>query len=176
MTTGGDIAPSITHNTFGYNVYGVFLQPVGDGNITSVIQNNSFTHNVYGLGTGESLYGVGASRPSIQTNNFNNNTRLPIYLGGSAFPIYGGNTFQGYPTPTQRLGIGLGGEFTQSGTWTIVNNMPYVVVTHTLIMAGEQVTLPLGSVVKFDAGGASGGLWHAQFIGHIHKSDCVYVV
>jgi hypothetical protein len=155
-----DIQPLINNNTFEQNIRGVSLFIASDKNITSVIQNNVFTHNQYGLFTCQTSCipeGTGMSQPLLQDNDFNNNSLLPIYLNGPAFPTYIGNTFIGYPTSNQRLGIGLGGHFNHNGLWPIVNsaadgsgiNMPYVVVENTTIDSGTSIIVPPTAIIKF---------------------------
>jgi hypothetical protein len=152
-STASPIAPTVQFSTFRQNLFGVSLFAVNSGDITSVINGNTFTNNSYGLVTVASPAFTGTSRPTLTNNNFNTNTQLPLYLAGSAYPVYGsGNTFQGYPTPEKRLGIGVGGAFTQSGSWDIVNNMPYVVVTNTTVAAGAVLTMPVGMILKFNLG------------------------
>ncbi len=150
--TTTDISPSILHNTFEKNNFGVYLVVASNKNILSPIQNNVFTGNNYGLGTFQQPGFNGTSLPVLTANDFNNNTVLPIYLGGSAFPAYSANTFIGYPTAGQRLGIGLGGRFSHSGDFEIINNMPYVVMANTYIVNNATVTIPESSIVKFAAG------------------------
>lgn len=152
-STAATISPTVQFSTFRQNTWGLSLFAVNQGDITSSINGNTFTNNAYGLVTVASPTFAGTSRPTLLNNNFNTNTQLPIYLSGSAYPVYaGGNSFQGYPTPDKRLGIGLGGVFTQNGSWDIVNTMPYVVLANTIITAGVAVTLPVGMILKFSLG------------------------
>jgi hypothetical protein len=160
--TSGALNPIISHNTFEKNNFGVFLWASSNADITSKISNNIFTGNNYGLGTiqqtnlpGTTTPGLpvtGTSLPELTNNDFNNNVKLPIFLGGSAFPIYSGNTFIGYPTALQRLGIGLGGHFSYTGTWVTVNNMPYVILTDTTIDSGKTISIPEKTIIKFGLG------------------------
>ena len=147
-----DIGPTIAHNNFNHNNYGVTLVTLTDKNITSQIQNNVFGYNSFGLVTYQFYTtNTGAALPTLDQNDFNNNTRLPIYLAGSAYPTYNGNTFSGSPGATQKLGIGLAGRF-YTGTWPNVNNMPYVVLDDLKIVANNTVTIPASMVIKFDLG------------------------
>jgi hypothetical protein len=148
--TPGDFQPDIIHNTFEKNNFGLSLVVASNSNITSKISNNVFTGNNFGLATFQGNGVTGTSLPELISNDFNNNIILPIFLAGSAFPSYSGNSFIGYPTSTQRLGIGVGGRFTRSGTWENVNNMPYVVVLNTTIDSDYTITLPAKTILKFD--------------------------
>jgi hypothetical protein len=155
-TSSVDINPTIIQNTFEKNTFGLNLVTASNSNITSKVENNIFTGNKYGVVTNQPINQnpdtFGTALPEISNNDFNNNTGLPIFLGGSAMPTYTGNTFIGYPTANQRLGIGLGGRFYNSGTFPIINNMPYVVLANTLLDRGAVITIPEGSVFKFDTG------------------------
>ena len=156
-----DIQPLISHNIFEQNIHGISLFVTNDKNITSLIQDNVFTHNEFGLFTCQSSCtsgSTGSILPVVQDNNFNNNSLLPIYLNGPAFPTYSGNSFIGFPTPDQRLGIGLGGQINYNGDWSIVNsaadgsgiNMPYVVLEHTIINPVTTIIVPPSTIIKFD--------------------------
>ena len=149
--TSNEINPLITNSIFYKNVNGLSLS----GNITSLVQNNELTDNQFGLTASVT------SRPTITSNNFARNTRLPIYLVGSISPTFDGNNFVGYPDTDQRLGIGLSGSFTLSDTWVIVDNMPYVVLGNTTIAINSVITLPQNLTLKFDSSmylDAKGGL------------------
>jgi len=153
--TTDTICPSITDSFFISNTIGIQLHVDSSGNITSLIQNNQINNNKYGIKTTQRIIPpntpvTGTSLPVVTSNNFSGNTGLPIYLAGSAFPTYSGNTFSGYPEIDQRLGIGLSGTFTISGTWEIVNDMPYAVLGNTIIAVNSIVTLPENIIVKLD--------------------------
>lgn len=112
--------------TFEKNIYGAVLSPA-TGNIAS-ITSNTFNQNAYGFGTN---YGQAYQSIVLTSNTFSNQTRFPIYLGGTAYPTYSSNTFSG----NQYNAIGLHGHFSVSGTWVAVNGgadtggqpFPYVV-------------------------------------------------
>jgi hypothetical protein len=144
-TSGATIAPPVTSTTFTENNYGMYLY-AGQGDIGSLILNNTFDRNTYGLGTATNGSMGDTSYPVLQGNAFSNHSGFPLYLGGSAFPTYIGNTFAGNTHPA----IGLGGNFNDSGTWTRVNDMPYVVVDHTRVKLGVTISVPVDSVLKFD--------------------------
>ncbi len=156
---GVDIAPPILNSRFEENVYGVLFFTRQSGDITSLISGTTFYSNTYGLGTGNYVHltppveiATGASRPTLTNNSFTNHSGFPIYLNGTGFPTYSGNTFANNTHPA----IGLGGYFMQSGTWDIVTGdnslpFPYVVTQNTTIDIFADVILPLGLVMKFDA-------------------------
>lgn len=161
------IAPYIHHNIFYHNKHGILLEAGSDANITSIIENNFFTTNEFGLKTYQQNGKLGTSLPLVQNNEFNNSMILPIYLAGSAFPTYVNNTFKGYPTDPQRLGIGLGGNFTFSGTLPQISGapglggtLPYVVLGRDPVLAtgelnivdGYTLNLPQNTIIKFTTG------------------------
>lgn len=166
-TSVSDISPYVHHNIFYQNKHGILLETGSIANITSTIENNFFTYNEFGLKTYQQDNKLGTSLPLVQSNEFNNSTILPIYLAGSAFPTYVSNTFKGYPTDSQSLGIGLGGNVTYSGTLPQVSGapglagtLPYVVLgrdpatpTGELNIAnGYTLNLPLNTIIKFTTG------------------------
>lgn len=136
--TGLPLNPEVMNNRFEYNTFGLFSQIKTAADITSGIHDNVFADNLYGIGTivepTNNLFPPGASRLYIFNNQFNNHIGFPIFLGGTAFPTYTGNSFSGNEHP----GIGLNGPFFNDGTWELVNggpqigtNLPYVVTgTH----------------------------------------------
>src|SRR5579859_2169788 len=137
----------ITSSTFSENTFGVYLYSA-NGNITSTIKGNTFFSNTYGVGTGTAGPAGYTSFPTLANNAFTTNSGFPIFLNGSAYPTYSGNSFTNNTHPA----IGLGNDFNVSGTWTIVNNMPYVVVNDVSVNVGANVVLPFGMVMKFDLG------------------------
>lgn len=143
--TGITLTTPITSTYLTENTYGVYLH-AGKGDITSVIRNNTFFSNTHGLGTSTDGQVGDTSYPLVQGNAFDRHSGFPIYLGGSAFPTYSGNTFTNSTHPA----VGLGGWFNDSGTWTIVNGMPFVVDVNTYISSTATVTLPVNSVFKFE--------------------------
>jgi len=160
-----DISAQITNNIFGNNTNGLYLDINSSADINATISHNSFTSNTYGVTTYQEPSKTGTTFLNLSDNHFTANTGLPIYLGGSALPSFDGetNTFTGYTTPVhgnpeQRLGIGLGGNFSYSMTLPIVHNLspdlilPYVVVADTTISAGSTVDLSANTVIKFDLG------------------------
>ena len=126
----------------------------GNFNNQTNVNSNGFYGNQYGLCTLVTS-NTGQAIPSIQGNNFDGNEILPILLNGASYPSYNGNTFIGTADPTDptnltdHLGIGLAGIWRNSGTWTVVNNMPFVVVTNVEIIASASITVNAGSAVKF---------------------------
>ena len=167
--------------TFEKNNYGILLSPV-KGSITATVTSNAFNQNTYGFGTDFGITTTASA--SLVSNTFTNQTRFPIYLGGTAYPTYSGNTFSG----NQYHAIGVHGHFNSSGTWAAVNGgadtggqtFPYVVyedVNEDLpadnldgvqIGDGATVTLPANSVVKFfDLCRLTFGppaIWHACYL------------
>ena len=151
-----DISPHISNSIFNDNKNGVFLDINSAYNITSLIDDNVFTNNEIGITVDQESGKTGTALPVLSGNQFNTNTILPIYLGGSAFPTYENNTFIGFPEPAQRLGIGLGGNFNYSGSLTQVYTdqlnraLPYVVRENLTVVDGVTLTLPEKTVIKFD--------------------------
>ncbi len=146
------IAPEIAHNVFEYNLYGIYLFTSDNYHIFSAIHDNVLATNTYGLGSGVFLHPnnvlySGGSYPTLTSNQFNNNTGFPIYLGGTAFPAYAGstNTFTGNTHPA----IGLDGYFLNDGAWALVpgapdvsgTNLPYV-VSDTVIIGTDWCVIP----------------------------------
>jgi len=164
-TTLMDVSPLIQFSIFENNNYGISLDIDSAASISSLIQYNTFTGNEYGFATSQATGKTGTAFPTLSNNSFSANTKLPIYLGGSAFPVYDGstNTFTGYPSPEhpspeQHLGIGLGGNFSYSGSLSILHitnpdmDLPFVVVSDWTIADGSILNMPLGTVIKFDIG------------------------
>ncbi len=155
-TTTQDINPHITTNTFSNNSYGLYLDIDSNSNITSVIEHNVFTGNDFGFYTELSGSHTGVSLPMLSNNDFNNNHDLPIFLNGSAYPTYVNNTFSGYADVGGRVGhvgIGLGGNFVQDGTWPKVSYsqqdgkiLPYVL--RNILNVNAIVTIPDGLIIK----------------------------
>src|SRR5579859_3475727 len=142
--------------TFEKNIYGLMLSP-SYGVVSATVTGNAFNQNTYGFGTN---YGAGAqSNANLISNSFTNQTGFPIYLGGTAYPTYNGNTF----SSNHYRAIGLDGYFAFSGTLAAVNGnldtsgkaFPYVVFDDGSGLGGVQVgasatmTLPASAVVKF---------------------------
>ena len=151
------IAPSILNNIFQQNKNGIALDINSYANITSLIEGNIFTMNEYGLSASQASGKTGTSFPILRNNTFNTSTLLPIFLGGSAFPSYENNAFSGYPNLDQRLGIGVGGNYTASGTFLAYNSLngqmlPYVVVADMTLTDNYTLTLPVNTILKFDLG------------------------
>ena len=129
----GTLSPTIGGWVFDRNVTGLTLTISGAGSVNPSIQNNTFTANRDGLvvRTVDPALDTGAAQPTISTNTFNNQVRFPIFLGGTAYPVYSGNIF----TNSGIRGIGLSGTWQQSGTLALVSgsndvplgNLPYVV-------------------------------------------------
>ncbi len=147
-TTATTYQPAISDNIFVENTCGLTLSLTANGSVTGTVSNNTFSQNKYGFCT-RRTNGLGQINPILSNNNFNNNSILPIYLYGTSFPIYDNNTFVGYIDPLDRLGIGLGGVFTGTGTLTIVDGMPFVIVSPMEVSgAGAYLTVPAGTVFK----------------------------
>jgi hypothetical protein len=155
-----DIGPGVHNNVFSENLHGILLDiNNSNANITSLIEDNAFTSNEIGLKTYQNPVYTGTSLPVLRDNSFNTNRTLPIYLQGSAFPTYENNTFIGYLNENQRLGIGLGGNFSYNGTLPQVPapelgvgaTLPYVVFTADMTIAdGYTLHLPLNTIIKFN--------------------------
>ncbi|HNR45660.1 MAG TPA: carboxypeptidase regulatory-like domain-containing protein, partial [Anaerolineaceae bacterium] len=170
-----EVSPDITNSLFTQNTYGITLvnRYSGGGDIASEIRGNSFVSNEYGLITMH--YGstaTGSARPQLLGNSFTGNLGYPIFLSGSALPIFGTGTqendFIGYPNSNQRLAIGLGGRFLVDGTLPLIYDgqasnklLPYAVLDNWTIASGYTLALPAGAVVKVDTGysiNVAGGL------------------
>jgi hypothetical protein len=176
-SSASDIFPHIQLSIFENNQCGVSLDILSNANITSAIDQNIFTGNDYGICTSQAALKTGTSLPTLSTNAFSANVLLPIYLGGSAFPTLVGetNTFTGYTSPEhssleQRLGIGLGGNFSYSGTLPIVHNLnpdmilPFVIINNMTVANGSTLTLPLNTVFKFAKSGTAPNLVGTKLI------------
>jgi parallel beta-helix repeat protein len=143
----------VRNNAFYQSICGLTVSVTAGGNNLANINNNGFYSNQYGICT--SVGGTGQAIPTIQNNTFDGNAILPIYLHGTSYPSYTGNTFNGTADPsdpnntTDHLGIGLGGVWKGSGTWTVVNGMPFVVVTSLDINLTATVNVLAGTVIKF---------------------------
>jgi len=147
-TTTNTYSPVFANNIFAENTCGLTLSFTITGSILGDIQNNVFTQNKFGFCTRRDN-STGQARPTLTGNDFNNNSVLPIYLSGTAFPVYVDNTFSGYIDPSDKLGIGLGGIYNGSGSLTIVDNMPFVIVTPMEVTgAGVNLTIPAGAIIK----------------------------
>ncbi len=155
--TASPNAGPVVNSTFEYNTYGMTLATEGTGNITALIQANRFYSNTYGLGSARySSDSSGAALPTLDHNTFDSQQGFPIYFGGTAYPTYVSNTF----TNNVHKGIALAGTFHISGTLTAVAGdglaqFPYVVLDNMnvgTVAASAQLTLPLGTVVKFEIG------------------------
>ncbi len=168
-TTANPLSPLIEYCRFEQNTYGVFLDIQGAGDISALIQYSTFDQNDYGLGTGAnaSIPALGISLPTLNSNNFTNHVKFPIYLGGAASPTYVNNTFSG----NAHRAIALGGFFGDNATLTLVpgdsnspfngKNFPYVVINDMTIYKDAILTIPATTIIKFDAGKritANGGL------------------
>ena len=154
LATAVTVQPVFENNIFSENVCGLTLSFSANGFVNANVQYNTFTQNKYGFCT-RRTNGLGSANPVLTENNFNNNSILPIYLSGTAYPSYVDNSFIGYVDPLDRLGIGLGGEIHSSGTLTIVENlplggieMPFVIVAPMEIKAGAALNVPGGAVFK----------------------------
>jgi len=88
-----NLFPTITADQFIENVAGVTLYIAGDGDITSIISDSLFLNNAYGLVTFARVGTQGSALPVLLDNDFVNTQIFPVYLGGTAFPIYIGNKF-----------------------------------------------------------------------------------
>ena len=73
--------------------------------IAVVVGINLFTANA-----------VSSNRDGVVSDLNNLGTSAMAYYRKPTAMCGGGNTFTGYPTASQRLGIGLSGHFMQSGT------------------------------------------------------------
>ena len=143
----------VRNNGFYQSMCGITVSATSTWNNLTNIHNNGFYGNQYGLCT--TATGTGQTNPTIQNNTFDGNTILPIYLSGTSFPIYNLNSFTGTADPsepnnkTDHLGIGLGGKWNGSGTWTVVNGMPFIVITPLDINVNYSVNVSEGTVIKF---------------------------
>ncbi|MCC6189355.1 MAG: right-handed parallel beta-helix repeat-containing protein [Anaerolineales bacterium] len=146
--TGTTLSPEIANNAFVDNIYGSYLYMGAAGGVAPNMHDNAFAHNTFGVVVSASVPSLGTATPLLTNNHFNNHTGFPIYLAGTAFPTYSGNTF----TTNAHPAIALGGAFRTSGTWTVVDNMPFVVIGNTSVNAGAVVTVPVGAIIKFDRG------------------------
>lgn len=146
--TANTYAPVFTSNVFIQNTCGLTLSLTAAGSVGGSVSSNIFTDNKYGFCTNREN-GTGIFTPALVGNAFSNNSILPISLNGNSFPTYSGNTFVGYLEPGDKLGIGIAGEFNNSGAFTIVDNMPFVLTAPLEIKgAAINVTIPAGAVFK----------------------------
>lgn len=140
--------PIFENNVFIENHCGLTFSIESNFDLLGMVRNNSFSQNEFGFCSNR-ISGTGQINPTLTSNDFNTNSVLPIFLSGTSFPTYDSNTFTGFPDPGDRLGIGLGGQFNTSGTLTIVNDMPFVIVTPLeVIGTGTNLTVPGGAVFK----------------------------
>lgn len=147
-TTATAVMPFFEDNMFVENTCGLTLSLTSNGNIEGQVNRNIFTGNKFGFCTRRTS-GLGQVNPILTENNFNNNKILPVYLFGTSFPTYVNNTFSGYIEPGDKLGVGLAGEFNGSGTLSIVNDMPFVILSPMDIKGtGVNMTIPAGAVFK----------------------------
>ena len=143
----------IQNNAFYQSICGVTLSVTGNFNHQTSVTSNGFYGNQYGLCTLVTS-ASGQASPSIQGNNFDGNAILPLLLNGASYPTYNGNTFIGTADPsdptnlTDHLGIGLAGKWNNSGSWTVVNNMPFVVVTNVEISTTASIDVNAGTAIK----------------------------
>ncbi len=141
--------PVFADNIFAENICGLTLSLTANGSVYGDIHDNAFTQNRYGFCTNKKTSALGVLLPTLTSNEFNNNSILPIYLYGTSYPVYYENIFTGYIDPEKKLGIGLGGEFNASGTLTIADGMPFVFVAPMEIKGSAvTVTIPAGAVFK----------------------------
>ncbi len=155
-STALPLNPNIFSNLFEQNTFGVYLNIQGNGDITSVISGNIFIENDYGLGTVATVAKTGSSIPTLQNNTFTLQAKFPIYLGGTASPTYINNSF----SDNVHRGIALGGYFGAHATLTHVpgdtnspflgKDFPYVVIGDLTVAAGSNLTIPAGTIIKFD--------------------------
>lgn len=146
--TSTTVSPVFEDNMFVENTCGLTLWLTSNGNIEGQVNRNIFTGNRFGF-CARRTAGLGQNNPTLTENNFNNNKMLPIYLYGTSFPTYVNNTFSGYIEPGDKLGVGLAGEFNGSGTLTVVNDMPFVILSPMYIQGtGVNVTIPAGAIFK----------------------------
>lgn len=155
-TTTSAVDPYLHGNLMIGNYCGMTLSVDNSGGVYGLVSDNIFQANEFGFCTSQiAVNDNGLITPTLENNQFIGNRQLPLYLGGSAYPVYLNNTFQGYgATPGAHLGIGLGGVIYASGTWGHVkdiNNldMPFVVVSPLTINTNVTVTIPPATVVKF---------------------------
>ncbi len=151
-----DMAPPVTDSVFKSNNNGVSLWISSDGDITSQIENCTFDANGYGLYTlidSQPVPDLGASRPHLKGNAFNNSTGYPIYLGGTAFPTYDTGDPNTFSNNYYRA-IALGGNFNAEGIWERIlgeggKYFPYVVDQTTVVTANANVTVRADTIFKF---------------------------
>ena len=148
-----NLYPMVAYNIFSDNTSGVTLfNKTTTAHITSQIVGNQFTSNGYGLYTiRETTTTAGCAFPLLSGNTFTAHSNFPIYLNGSADPTYVNNTFSNNTHPA----IALGGHWVCNATWTAVNGennqpMPYVVISFITQLQSSAISLPAGTVVKFD--------------------------
>lgn len=147
-TAAATYAPVFANNVFAENTCGLTFSYSSTGSVLGDVQYNTFTDNKFGFCTRRDN-GTGQARPTLTENNFNNNSVLPIYLSGTSYPVYVDNIFTGYIDPSDKLGIGLGGIYNGSGSLTIVDNMPFVIVTPMEVTgAGVNLSIPAGAIIK----------------------------
>jgi hypothetical protein len=126
-----------------------------DGDISSLIQDNLFKQNqvaLAGYATSQGLVLV-----DLDANHFEDSTSYPLYLSGSAFPSYSGNTFLNNSVQA----IAVADIIDLSSPWALVPAdsspgaplLPYLVVDYLEIAANTILQIPAGLVVKFGSYG-----------------------
>ncbi len=87
--------------------------------------------------------------PQVSSNTIEGYNSYPLYQEGTSFPVYSGNTIQN----NIRRGIGVSGTISSSGAWVPVladgEFMVYEIVADLTISSGATLTIPAGTVVKF---------------------------
>lgn len=144
-----EYSPAIHDNTFEHNGIGLNMLVGKGGDIKSLVSNNLFSANQYGFLAVANSNVAGHGLPSMQNNQFTNNTDYPLTLQGSVFPTYSGNTFTGNLHPS----IGVQGKMRRNGTWLAVLgqgglNLPYVLTANYEVSKNQTLTIPAATVVK----------------------------
>jgi hypothetical protein len=154
IQSSGHITSLISGNSFEENINGAYLDIQSSGHITSLISDNTFIRNDYGLRTDATTGTTGIATPTLQNNTFTQHYKYPIYLGGTASPIYLNNAFS---NNTNR-GIALSGWFGEDATLTLVpgdtnspfngKNFPYAVIDNLTIGINKILTIPASTMIK----------------------------
>jgi parallel beta-helix repeat protein len=112
---------------------------VSSGDSIHVVGNSLYNFNSYGI------YCANAS-PLIQDNTFGNNSsdKYIVYQEGSSFPRYFNNILNGHFFSAKAVS----GTINRSGTWSMSDNIPYILIGDISIPSGVNLTVNAGTIIK----------------------------
>ena len=90
----GELAPPILDSRMEENTYGIYLFNENGWDITSLISGTTLISNTYGLvaekyvDLAHNYIAYGVARPILMNDQFTHHSEFPIYLAGTAEPIY----------------------------------------------------------------------------------------